>query len=70
MDGQTWTVVAALAGAVSTLAGLLYKTLLDRIAELEGEVAELRRQAQATTEAKNRELDEWKRLALDRTPAR
>lgn len=63
---QTWAIITALGGAVSVLAGTIYKMQSAQIADLKAENTTLRDEAREAVRAKDQEIAEWRRQAQAR----
>ena len=67
---QLLLIGAGAASIITTLAGVVYRELKAQIAECKAENATLRTEAKDAVKAKDTELAEWKRIALERSPGR
>lgn len=58
--------ISFLAGTIGVMGKLMHRMLTDQVTECKAENKGLRDAAHAAIVAKDRELDEWKRMALGR----
>jgi hypothetical protein len=64
IDPVLMGVITALAGAVGTLASLVYREIKQQVTDCRAENLTLRAEAKETVKAQKDETAEWKRLAL------
>ena len=66
-NAQLYTMLIGAGAVITSLAGIIYKLLLNRIAALETENKTLRDEARKTTDAKDEEIMAWRKMAMERS---